>query len=586
MPDTINLLTENVANKIAAGEVVLRPSSVVKELLENSIDAGSQEIRLYVNDGGKSLIKVIDNGCGMSDIDARMCFERHATSKIRVEDDLLNIRTLGFRGEALPSVAAVSHVELKTRTIGEELGTLVSIEGSKLITHEPCQCQEGTSVTVRHLFFNLPARKNFLKSTNAEMRHVVDEFLRIALGHPSVFMGLYHNDRELYHIEPSNLRKRIVAVFGKNYNERLVPVDESTELLKITGFIGKPGHAKKTRGEQFFVVNGRFIRSPYMHHAVLNAYDDIIPQGQYPLYVLQFHVDSSRIDINVHPTKQEIKFEDEKVIYAILSAAVKKALSQFSVAPSIDFDLEQSIEQLSAISAPIPTEVHSGPGHTVDWSPISRGDKTITIQSDWPDKKEAEEETHEPSESVPYQLHRKYMLAPVKNGLLLIDQQAAHERILFDKFKFLMETNKAACQQLLFPQNMELSHNDFTIAQEIIDDINALGFDVKVFGMDSLIIHGVPADIEVGQPSELIDQLLDQFKDNNSNLKLEPRDNLALALAYRAGIKSGRKLSREEMQQLIDELFACTNFQKSPSGKTILVKFTNDDLETVFAKKS
>ncbi|MEL6924279.1 MAG: DNA mismatch repair endonuclease MutL, partial [Bacteroidota bacterium] len=479
MADVIQLLPDAIANQIAAGEVIQRPASVVKELLENSVDAGATNIKLIVKDAGKGLIQIIDNGCGMSDTDARMCFERHATSKIKRAKDLFEIRTMGFRGEAMASIAAVAQVEMRTRRHNDDLGTRLVMEASEIKKQEPCQCSAGTSISVKNLFFNVPARRNFLKSNTVEMRHILDEFQRIAIAHPDLFFSLHHNNTEVFHLPKGNLRQRIVGVLGSKYNKKLVPVAEETDALKLSGFIGKPEFAKKTRGDQFFYVNDRFIKSGYLNHAVVSAFEDLLPKETYPLYVIFIEIDPARVDINVHPTKQEIKFDDERLVYNYLKVAVRHALGQYSITPTLDFEQEVSLNPYLApsrqnITPPERREPREDTPQTItrssdfskvsnpsqrernnldNWQKIYEGldelglsandtpgetpdvEGPVTIESQW-DSPGSELDDSSKSFSKqskePYQIHASYIVSQIKSGFLLIDQQAAHERILYE----------------------------------------------------------------------------------------------------------------------------------------------------------
>ncbi|WP_308199231.1 DNA mismatch repair endonuclease MutL [Chitinophaga sedimenti] len=518
MADIINLLPDNIANQIAAGEVIQRPASAVKELLENAVDAGATEIQLILRDAGKELVQVIDNGSGMTETDARMCFERHATSKINTIDDLFAIRTMGFRGEALASIAAVSQVELKTRRADSEVGTFIEIDNSVVKKQEPCQAQVGTSIAMKNLFFNVPARRNFLKSNAAEMRHIVDEFIRVAMSFPELQFSLNNNGQELFHLEKGSLKQRIVAILGQHYNAKLVSVKETTDYMNLNGFVGKPETAKKTRGDQFFFVNNRFIKSPYLHHAVMNAFAEMIPSDSYPLYVLFIEVDPAHVDINVHPTKQEIKFDDEKVMYAFVQSAIRHALAQFSVMPAPDFDLDPGIQQLDAIQQPFTPEdqalsvgssiyksfTQANQAHVIDkgsnsnlknWKDLYEGPRPSSgssSQHSFPSMP-ASEPRHMPSatasviderwqevgtaQRVPMQVHQQYILSHIKSGFILIDQQAAHERILYERYNRALSEAPMATQQSLFPQTLHLLPADAVLISEMLADLHALGYD-------------------------------------------------------------------------------------------------------------
>lgn len=618
MPDIIQLLPDSVANQIAAGEVVQRPASAVKELVENSIDAGADKIQLILKDAGKALIQVIDNGCGMSLTDARMAFERHATSKIRKADDLFAIRTMGFRGEAMASIAAIAQVELKTRRHEDELGTCIFIEGSEVLKQEACATDTGTSICIKNLFYNTPARRNFLKSNPVEMRHIIDEFQRVALANPQIFFTLHHDGQEVYHLPATSLKQRIVHLFGGNYNQRLVPVEEDTTIIKLHGFVGKPEFARKTRGEQFFFVNNRFIKDAYLNHAVLTAFEELLPDESYPLYVLFIDIDPSKIDINVHPTKTEIKYQDEKAIYAIIRSAVKRSLGKYNITPTLDFDQENSIGHLIT---PKPFEEIVAPSisfnpnfnpfasekrNTEREIPFLRdsGPKKDPIPSNWDtlyeiSKRESviqhrmheennieveEQEVSKSSERQLFQVHNRYILSQIKSGFMLINQQAAHERILYERFLQQLENHSGVSQQSLFPQSVTLNSADFELLRELLPDVRALGFDIREFGKNTVVVDGIPADLNNIGEHELLEQLLEGFKNNLSILKLDRRDNLARSLARNAAIKTGTKMSLEEMNLLIDQLFACQMPNLALNGKPVITTFTLNELIERFEK--
>lgn len=618
MTDIIQLLPDAVANQIAAGEVVQRPASAVKELIENSIDAGADKIQLILKDAGKSLIQIIDNGCGMSLTDARMSFERHATSKIKKAEDLFAIRTMGFRGEALASIAAIAQVELKTRRHEDELGTCIFIEGSEILSQEACLANTGTSISIKNLFFNVPARRNFLKSNPVEMRHIIDEFQRVALANPQVFFSLHHDGQEVYHLPPVTLKQRIIHLFGNNYNQRLVPVEEDTTIIKLHGFVGKPEFARKTRGEQFFFVNNRFIRDAYLNHAVLTAFYELLPDDTFPMYVLFIDIDPSKIDINVHPTKTEIKYQDEKAIYAIIRAAVKRSLGRYNITPSLDFDQENSIEHLVT---PKPFEEIVAPtiSFNPDFNPFNSEKKTereipflrnsgeprsSPIPQNWDtlyeiSKKEInvqqpihseksivadEQEINKPSERQLFQVHNRFILSQIKSGFMLINQQAAHERILYERFLQQLQNHSGVSQQSLFPQSVTLNSSDFELLKELLPDIRALGFDIREFGKNTVVVEGIPADLNNVGENELLEQLLEGFKNNQSILKLDKRDSLARSLARNAATKAGTKMSLEEMNLLIDQLFACEMPNVALNGKLVITTFTLNELLERFDK--
>ncbi|MBI9056164.1 MAG: DNA mismatch repair endonuclease MutL [Labilibaculum sp.] len=659
MSDLIQILPDNVANQIAAGEVVQRPASVVKELVENAIDAGGNAIKINLKDAGKTLIQVIDNGCGMSDTDARLAFERHATSKIRKANDLFAIRTMGFRGEALASIAAIANVELKTKRTEDELGTHISIDGSEVISQEAVACSDGSNFIVKNLFFNVPARRKFLKANSTELRNIITEFHRITLAHPEISFQLLHNDTEIYNLPASHVRQRIINIFGKSMNQRLISIDTKTSIVKLTGFIGKPKNAKKNLGEQFFFVNNRFMRHPYFYKAVIQAYDKILPPETVPPYFIFFEVDPQIIDINIHPTKTEIKFEDERAIYQIIQASIREALGKFNIVPSIDFDEDNSLEipvagQNSEIEAPMikvnpefnPFEADSNYNPfdgEKSYNPFDEERKSFEsnqfyqefkaktpppsstptkkeVPEKWetlyeePAKKEKEEKlsqaaidrenipdyfqpqqampeftqkTLQPKEQIQkaknfFQLKNKYILTPIRSGLMIIDQRKAHERILFEKFINSLENHQGIAQQTLFPQTIELNASDYTLLQVIIEDVRALGFDIREFGKKTFVINGTPADIQNCEPKELVENLLANYKSNQMDVKLKVRENLAKSLAKASALNYGKTLSNEEMSSILDQLFACTTPNFTPDGKAIISVLESQELESRF----
>lgn len=619
MSDIIQLLPDAVANQIAAGEVVQRPASAVKELVENAIDAGADKIQLILKDAGKALIQVIDNGCGMSLTDARMCFERHATSKIKKAEDLFAIRTMGFRGEAMASIAAIAQVELKTRRHEDELGTCILIEGSEVISQEACSANTGSSISIKNLFYNIPARRNFLKSNPVEMRHIIDEFQRVALANPQIFFTLHHDGQEVYHLPASQLKQRIVHIFGNNYNQRLVPVEEDTSIIKLHGFVGKPEFARKTRGEQFFFVNNRFIKDAYLNHAVFTAYQELLPDECYPMYVLFIDIDPSKIDINVHPTKTEIKYQDEKSIYAIIRSAVKRSLGRYNITPSLDFDQENSIGHLitpkpfEEIVAPTiafnpdfnPFAAEKRPQREMppafrtsgefrsspipqNWDTLYEISKRETSTQQQMHKEEHievdEQSISKSSERQLFQIHNRFILSQIKSGFMLISQQAAHERVLYERFLQQLQSHSGVSQQSLFPQSVTLNSSDFELLRELLPDVRALGFDIREFGRNTVVVEGIPADLNNVGEEQLLEQLLEGFKNNLAILKLDKRDNLARSLARNAAIKSGTKMNLEEMNLLIDQLFACQMPNLALNGKPVISTFTLTELIERFEK--
>ena len=619
MPDKILLLPDNIANQIAAGEVIQRPSSAVKELLENAVDAGATEIRLIINDAGKSLVQVIDNGGGMSDTDARMSFERHATSKITTIDDLFHIKTMGFRGEALASIAAVAQVELKTKRLDDETGTYIEIENSVVKKQEPIAVAEGTSIAMKNLFFNVPARRNFLKSNTAEMRHIVDEFTRVALAFPQIFFSLTANNQQIFHLEAGNLKQRILQLLGNTYNTKLVSVKEDTDYMNIYGFVGKPETAKKTRGDQYFFVNNRFIKSAYLNHAVMNAYQEMITKDAFPMYVLFIDLDPTQVDVNVHPTKQEIKFEDEKIIYAFVQAAVKHALAQFSVTPTLDFELDASIQQLSSIQQPFTEEEKSAATSGSIFKGFTEKNKAHFIEptnrselKHWRDFYESRESgvgSQESGENVQQsmlnaqyssevssihhsllpindspltQLHNEYILCQTASGFILINQQAAHERIIYERLQEAAKGKAVATQRSMFPVTIELAPADTVLLEDLMNDLQQLGYMIEPFGKNTFVIQGTPADVTQGNEKQVIDSLLEQFKHFSNDIKFSKREKLIRSLAWQQSIKAGRQLSEKEMEGLVEDLFKCKQPNSSPNGNPTYLEFKKEQLEKMF----
>ncbi len=613
MADIIQLLPDSVANQIAAGEVIQRPASVVKELLENSVDAGSTAIQLIIKEAGRTLIQVIDNGCGMSDTDARMCYERHATSKIREANDLFAIKTKGFRGEAMASIAAIAHVEMKTRLHDQELGTRIDIEGSEIKRHEVFHCPPGTGIAVKNLFFNVPARRNFLKSNSVEMKHVVEEFQRVALAHPEIAFGMVNDGKESFQLKKGSVRQRIVEVFGNPINEKLVPLEEETSIIKISGYIGKPEYAKRTRGEQYFFVNNRFIKSPYLHHAVQSAYNDLLNADSFPSYFLYFDVKPDFIDINIHPTKTEIKFEDEKSVYAILRSAVKLSLGKYNIAPSLDFNQETSID----LPPPPKNKIAVQPEikFNKDYNPFTV-EKTSTStkakdklferskRDDWRKlyedidrtllpKTESEIELkpvipEEEQEKLQvkkqhYQLHNRYIISHIKSGMMLIDQHRAHERILYEEFIASLEAGVSINQQHLFPHELTFSPADFSLLLGMEEDLRNLGISIRQIGKNTLAVDGVASHFPSDNIPKLLDDMLEFYK-NEFAESHNKHDALAKSLARKSAIKYGKALSPEEMNDLVDKLFACKMPYYSPNGKPVIIKLSLDDLEKKFQK--
>lgn len=619
MANKIKLLPDALANQIAAGEVIQRPASAVKELLENAIDAGSSHIKLIIKDAGKTLIQVIDNGCGMNETDARMSFEKHATSKIQNIEDLFAIRTKGFRGEALASMAAVAQVEMKTRTAQNKIGTCINIEGSKIVSQEACQHEIGSSIAIKNLFFNIPARRNFLKSDNVETKHIIEEFVRVALAHPDIAFSLFNNDNATYQLKSSNLKKRIIALFGNKFSHVLVPIQEDTDVVRVSGFIGKPDFAKKTRGDQYIFVNRRFIKSAYLNHAIFRAYEDIIPKDRFPFFVLFIEVDPAKIDINVHPNKQEIKFEEERLIYTFVNAATRHGLAQYSVTPSLDFDQEDSLNKMGTFSQsekdfdinksamtfqktdfpfskekeiynPFEQDKKSYQRKAPEWEDlysIAKKDETTEqtplfsadeMQSTLDQTTSANTATHNKA----IQVANQYILSSLKSGYIIINQQAAHERILFERYLQILNETKTSSQKQLFSATIDLNPQDAQILREILNEVNQLGFEIEEFGNNSFVIHSLPADINAQDEQSIIENLIEQFKNNLQIVKLDKRESVAFSLAKKAAISPSKKLNNIEIQTIIDQLFACQNPYKTPNGKTIFVQKNIEDIEKLF----
>ncbi len=608
MPDKILLLPDNIANQIAAGEVIQRPSSAVKELLENAVDAGATEIKLIINDAGKSLLQVIDNGSGMSETDARMCFERHATSKITTIDDLFHIRTMGFRGEALASIAAVAQVELKSKRPEDETGIYIEIENSVVKKQEPIAAPNGTSIAMKNLFFNVPARRNFLKSNAYELRNIVDEFTRVALSFPHTFFSLTSNGQQVFHLETGSLKQRIIQLLGNNYTTKLVTVKEDTDYMKVYGFAGKPETAKKTRGDQYFFINNRFIKSAYLNHAVMNAYQEMIAKDSFPMYALFIELDPAVVDVNVHPTKQEIKFEDEKIVYAFVQAAIKHALAQFSVTPTLDFSLDSSIQQLSSIQQPFTEErissavstslfkgfTQKNQAHFIEPSKKSElkhwkdfyeeGDKKLVVDSgQWAIDGQKQDEWEVPHDDAELsQLLNTYIITSSAKGFILIHQQSAHERVLYDRLKAAAHGKPIATQRSMFPNTIELAPADAVILVELINDLQELGYMIETFGKNTFVVQGTPADLDSGNEKHVIDLLIEQYKHFNPDMKFSKREKLIRSLAKQQAIKTGIRLTEREMRNLVQELFASEQPNTTPDGNPTYLEFKQEQLEKMF----
>ena len=617
MSSIIQLLPDHVANQIAAGEVVQRPASVVKELLENAVDAKATDIKLILKDAGKSLIQVIDNGVGMSITDSRLCFERHATSKIRQAEDLFSLHTKCFRGEALASIAAIAHVEMKTKQDQEELGIHIVVEGSKFVSQEPAVLPKGTSFAVKNLFFNIPARRNFLKSETVEQRHIVDEFQRVAMAHPTIHFTMYHNGSEMFNLPISNYRQRIVNIFSGKTNEKLVPVSEETEIVSLQGFVGKPEFAKKNRGEQFFFVNNRFIKSGYLHHAVMAAYEGLLKDGAQPSYFLYLDVPPHTIDINIHPTKTEIKFDDEHSLYAILRSSIKHSLGQFNVAPVLDFERDPNLDtpyDYQGKNAEYPTiQVDSNFNPFAETKPSksfsssSNYKKSEIVQPSWEslyvglkqNTQEIAEMTFENEEAVTsslfeendieqeikrtYQIHKKYIVSPIKSGMVIINQKRAHERVLYEEFLTNMTVQQASSQRLLFPLELFFSPNEIELVRELQLSLENLGFIFDAFAESSIVISGLPITITESKASIVLDDLLTDLQNGIVTDSFSQNDTIAKSMCKSLAVRTGTYLTEKEQESLVHNLFACKEPNVSPFQKPTFITMSVEDLDKKFS---
>ncbi len=600
MSDFINLLPDTVANQIAAGEVIQRPASIVKELVENAVDANAGIITVNIKDAGKTLVQVVDNGKGMSETDARLCWERHATSKIKSAHDLFSIHTKGFRGEALSSIAAIAEVSLKTRTAENELGIQIKIAASKIKSNEPIGCQTGSNFSVKNLFYNVPARRKFLKSNSTELRHIINEFNRIALAHPDVEFNLFHNNSQILNLPLSSQRQRIINIFGKSLNQSLISLKSETTLINTTGFIGKPEFAKKTFGEQYFFVNNRYIRHPYFHKAVVQAYENIIAANSIPSYFIFFEIAPEKIDINIHPTKTEIKFEDEPAIWQILMAVVRESIGKNNLSPSLDFTTEGVVDipilrKDTQITAP---KINLNPGfnpfdndkydnHTIqkrieaerkqNWEAIfeTGSDSTVNDNPIYPNVNN--EFTKEGPRFM--QFKNKFLLSPVKSGLMIIDQKRAHERIIYDTTLKNVANGQVIEQKTLFPETIELNPSDFILFKELETELSRIGFDIREFGKNTIIVHGIPSTVKNAGIKDIIEGIFENYKSIGIINTDKIHDNLAKSVAKLSSIPYGKVLEIEEMRELTDQLFACENPKFSPSGKTIISIIRTEDIE-------
>ena len=614
MSSIIQLLPDHVANQIAAGEVVQRPASVVKELLENAVDAKATDIKLIVKDAGKSLIQVIDNGIGMSITDSRLCFERHATSKIRHAEDLFSLHTKGFRGEALASIAAIAHVEMKTKQEQEELGTHIIIEGSKFVSQEPSVLPKGTSFSVKNLFFNIPARRNFLKSDTVEQRYIVDEFQRVAIAHPTIHFTMYHNGSEMFNLPISNFRQRIVNIFSGKTNEKLVPTKEETEIVNLHGFIAKPEFSKKNRGEQFFFVNNRFIKSGYLHHAVMAAYEGLLKDGAQPSYFLYLDVPPHTIDINIHPTKTEIKFDDEHALYAILRSSIKHSLGQFNVSPVLDFDRDPNLDtpyqyqnkeaeyptiqvdrQYNPFSEEKPSKSFASssnykkPEAQPSWESLYVGLKQsgqeiteMTFENDAVTSSLFEENEIEQEVKRTYQIQKKYIVSPIKSGMVIINQKRAHERVLYEAFLTSMTVHQASSQQLLFPLQLYYSSAEIELLAELKSSLENTGFVFEIINEDNVVISGLPVNVTESEISIVLEELLSDLQDGIPDSSFCQNDTIAKSMAKSLAVKTGTYLTEKEQENLVHNLFACREPNVSPFQKPTFITMSVEDLDKKF----
>lgn len=613
LPDIIQLLPDHLANQIAAGEVIQRPASAVKELLENAIDAGATEIQLILKDAGKELIQVVDNGKGMSPMDARMSFERHATSKIRHIDDLFSIKTMGFRGEALASIAAVAQVEMKTRPHQEEVGTHLIIEASEVKKQEAVACAPGTSFSIKNLFYNVPARRKFLKSNTSEFKHIIDEFTRVSMAYPEIAFRLFHNNTEQFHLSSGNLKTRIIELLGNKSEKNLVPVEEDTELLRISGFIGKPESANKTRGNQFFFINNRFIKNAYLNHAVTTAFEGLIEKDAFPFYVLFLELDPQRVDVNVHPTKQEVKFDDDKLMYAYLQSTIKHTLARFNIAPSLDFSLNEEIQNMAAIRLPQNSQQKEATQNSYLYQSFSQPGKAHFLEKSNDRQQWKEQRTHfmpslpsMPSYSnemdndplaaesaaqsaMPFEemdhhgqpvlQWRDYLLSTMKSGLLVMHQKRALERIQYERLQARMENDHTVTQQLLFPVTLQLSPSDAALLDDLMPFLKNLGYDISPLGSHTYAVQGAPPDVPSGREQFLLEELLEQLKHESSNLKDQQKEKLLKTLAKR--MAQPDLLSASAAHALIDELFACSQPQYAPDGAKIFTILPKESLDNL-----
>ena len=576
----ISQLPKSVANQIAAGEVIQRPSSIIKELIENSIDANAKNIKVIIKDAGKQSVTVIDDGIGMTKEDAIKCFGRHSTSKLSKPEDLFKIKTMGFRGEALASIAAVSEIILKTKTESDNIGQQVLVKDSKIVDQKEISFQKGTSINAKNLFYNIPARRNFLKSNNLEIKYIIDEFIRCAIAHPEISFSLINEENEMYNLKSSNLKKRIISVFKKSYEKNLIECEEKYGAITINGFIGKPENTKKTRGEQFIYVNHRFIKSPYLNHAITNSYEGMIEEKKFPFYVLFISINTDLVDVNIHPTKTEIKFEDEKLIYNLVKSSVIKSLEKFNISPSLDFDADINFKenigfQISSKESKNINESYSN--KKKDWEKIF---ENVKVENS--DKMLFENTSSIENENKPVQFLENFIFKQVGEKLLIFNHKYCQQRILYEKYKNSNIKSFTNTQQSLFPQYIEFNKSDFKVIQEIIDDIKSIGFNIDFFGKNSIVVNGIPNGLDDINEKEMIESFVEEIKNNNSDIKSENRDLIIKSFSKKAKIINNKNLSEVEMNLIIDRLFACKNSKYSPDGKQNYIELGIDKVENLF----
>ena len=577
----IKQLPKSVANQIAAGEVIQRPSSIVKELIENSIDAKAKNIKVIIQDAGKQSITVVDDGVGMSKEDSRKCFMRHSTSKLNKAEDLFKIKTMGFRGEALASIAAVAEIILRTKTKKEKIGHEVKLKDSNIIEKNQINTQVGTTIIAKNLFFSIPARRNFLKSNNVELKHIIDEFIRCALSNCEINFTLTNEKSEIYNLKSSNLTKRIISIFKKSYEKQLISCNEKFGAISISGFIGKPENSKKTRGEQFIFVNNRFIKSPYLNHAIIKSYEGLIEEKKYPFYILFIKINTDLVDVNIHPTKTEVKFEDEKLIYSLVNSSVKKSLEKFNVSPSINFDAdinfaEKVVTQYDKIGK-ISNDVLSHSNKKRNWEEIF---ENVKIENSARELFENQDLTE--NENKPVQFLDTFIFKQLGNKLLIFNHKNCQQRILYEKYEKSSLNSYANTQQNLFPQYVEFNSSDFQIIKEILDEIRSIGFSIEIFGKNSIVINGIPTGLDDINEKEIIESFIEEIKKNNDDIKAEKKDIILKSFSKKARITNSKNLSLEEMNSIIDRLFACKNAKYSPDGKQNYIELGIEKVEKLF----